>query len=113
MNGRLHAAQKCEEIILQKTSEFIAWLQSFERISQTIRSYRNHVESLCQIELNKAIAQLNKGEDPERVLSRFADLFMNKLLHAPSVQLRKIGLEGRLDILEVAQQLLITDSNSC
>jgi glutamyl-tRNA reductase len=35
----------------------------------------------------------------------FAHALTNKLLHAPSVQLRQAGFEGRLEILQFAKQL--------
>jgi glutamyl-tRNA reductase len=48
---------------------------------------------------------LHKGDDPVQVLASFAHVLTNKLLHNPSVQLRQAGVEGRFDLLQLAQQL--------
>lgn len=103
--GREHAAEKAQEVIKQKSTEFITWLSSFEAVATTIRAYRKQIEDMCQIEYSKAIRALQKGEDPAQVLASFAHAFTNKLLHTPSVQLRQAGYEGRLDLLQLAQQL--------
>jgi glutamyl-tRNA reductase len=105
LQGREHAAEKAQQVISQKSIEFMTWLKSFDLVSLTISSFRKQVEEICQMELVKAKRQLHKGEDPEQVLTSFAHLFTNKLLHSPSVQLRQAGVDGRLDILELAQQL--------
>jgi glutamyl-tRNA reductase len=39
------------------------------------------------------------------VLTHFAQALTNKLLHYPSVQLRQAGMEGRVELLQLAQQL--------
>ncbi len=105
LQGREHAAEKAYEVIQKKSLEFMGWLKSFDMVAFTIRSYRKQIEEICQAELAKAVRHLEKGDDPLHVLTNFAHLFTNKLLHSPSVQLRQAGVEGRLDILELAQQL--------
>jgi glutamyl-tRNA reductase len=105
LRGREHAADKAREVIIQKTSDFMAWQKSLDLVAVTIRAYRSQVEELCQAELIKATKQLQRGDDPLQVMSLFAYSFMNKLLHTPSVQLRQAGVDGRFDILQLAQQL--------
>jgi len=48
---------------------------------------------------------LQQGDDPAQVLDAFAHAYTNKLLHAPSVQLRQAGAEGRFELLKFAKQL--------
>jgi glutamyl-tRNA reductase len=105
VQGREHAAEKAVEMIKQKSSEFMLWLNSLDKVATTIRAYRKHVEDLCHVELTKAKRQLNRGDDPSKVIASFAHALTNKLLHTPSVQLRQAGYEGRLEVLEFAQQL--------
>lgn len=105
LRGREHAAEKAREVILQKTLDFMTWQKSLDLVAVTIKAYRSQVEDLCQAELSKATKQLQRGDDPLQVMSLFAYSFMNKLLHTPSVQLRQAGVEGRFDILQLAQQL--------
>lgn len=105
LHGREHAAEKAVQVIKQKSDEFVAWLNSLDQVAMTIRAYRKQVEDLCDVELLKAKRQLQKGEDAALVLASFAHALTNKLLHNPSVQLRQAGVEGRLEFLQLAQQL--------
>jgi glutamyl-tRNA reductase len=105
LRGREHAAEKAREVIDIKSKEFLAWLGSLDLVATTIRAYRRQIEELSQAELTKAARQLQRGDDPIQVLALFAHAFTNKLLHTPSAQLRQAGVEGRLDILQLAQHL--------
>jgi glutamyl-tRNA reductase len=103
--GREHAADKIREMIREKSDEFIAELASFDKVAHTIRVYRGQIEALCHAELLKARQQLHQGRDSHQVLEQFANAFINKLLHQPSIQLRQAGAEGRFDLLQLAKQL--------
>ena len=105
LRGREHAADKAREMIKQKSQDFMTWLVSLETVATTIRAYRHQVEELCRIELAKALKQLNRGDDPADVLASFSHALTNKLLHTPTVQLRQAGHEGRLELLQLAQEL--------
>ena len=105
LQGREHAAIKAREVIKQKSQAFMTWLNSFDMVGMTIRAYRKQIEDLCHAELVKATRQLERGEDPLQIMTEFAQALTNKLLHTPSVQLRQAGYEGRLEILQLAQQL--------
>ncbi len=105
MRGREHAADKAREVIKQRTLDFMAWLHSLDLVATTIRAYRKQIETLCEGELAKSLRQLQRGDDPEQVLSFFARALTQKLLHTPTVQLRQAGFEGRIEILQLAQQL--------
>jgi glutamyl-tRNA reductase len=103
--GREHAAEKAYEMIRQRSGEFFAGLQSLDKVVHTIRAYRGQIEELCRHELLKAKDQLCQGADPAKVLDDFAYAFTQKLMHAPSVQLRQAGAEGRFELLRFAKQL--------
>ena len=105
LRGREHAADKAYEVIKQRSQEYMKWLDSLDLVATTIRAYRKQIEDLCDIELTKAYKQLARGENPEEVLAHFAAALTKKLLHAPSVQLRQAGFEGRLEMLQLAQKL--------
>lgn len=108
--GREHAANKALEMIEQKSKEFITWLQSGDHVALTIRAYRRQIEEICQQELAKAESHLQLGTNPSRVLNQFAHSLINKLLHHPSVQLRQAGIEGRVELLQLARELFaLTD----
>ena len=105
VKGREHAAEKAQQVIAQKSAEFMVWLSSLEQVATTIRAYRKQIEDLCNMQLTKAFRQIDRGDDPVQVLAGFAHALTNKLLHNPSVQLRQAGVEGRFELLELAQQL--------
>lgn len=46
------------------------------------------------------------------MLAQLARGLTNKLLHAPSVQLKKLSAEGRLDALAMAQELFALNEGS-
>jgi glutamyl-tRNA reductase len=48
---------------------------------------------------------LNNGAPPDEVLALLARGLTNKLMHAPSVQLKKFSAAGRQDALAVASEL--------
>jgi glutamyl-tRNA reductase len=103
--GREHAADKAQEMIKARSVEFIYELKSTDKVSTAIRAYRGQIEDICQSEMLKAKLRLRQGDNPEQVLEAFAHAYTNKLLHAPSVQLRQAGAEGRFELLKFAKQL--------
>lgn len=111
LRGREHAALKAQQVIQEKSTEFMIWLASIEQVATTIRAYRKQIENLCDVELTKAIRQIGRGEEPIQVLTSFAHALTNKLLHNPSVQLRQAGFEGRFELLQLAQQLFSIPSS--
>jgi glutamyl-tRNA reductase len=72
---------------------------------------RHHAESNRDEELNKALAMLASGKNPEEVLKLFAHRLTNKLIHTPSVQLKQAGYDGRNEIIDVVRTIFdIKDS---
>lgn len=108
--GRAHAAEKARDLIQTRCQDFLREQQLHTNATGTIRAYRGQVEAICQREMAKARDYLQAGVDPETVLAMFAKAYTRKLLHAPSVQLRQAGAEGRFELLQVAKQLFsLTD----
>lgn len=105
LQGREHAAEKAKEVIIKRSHEFMVWQNSIDQVALTIRAYRTQIENLCNAELSKALRQLQRGDDPVQVFALLSHSLINKLLHHPSVQLRQAGVEGRFEMLELAQQL--------
>ncbi len=105
LQGREHAAEKAMQKIKLRSLEFISWLNALDQVAITINAYRTQIENLSNTELAKSLRQLQRGEDPAKVLMSFAHALTNKLLHNPSVQLRQAGVEGRFELLQLVQQL--------
>jgi len=104
LRSRQEAAAQAEEIIDTQVSHFMNWLRSLGAVN-TIRAVREDAESKRDLELTKALELLASGKSPEVVLQQFAHRLTNKLIHTPSVQLKKAGYEGRADLLATAQEL--------
>jgi glutamyl-tRNA reductase len=78
---------------------------------ETVRAYRERVQLHAGAELQRALRQLEAGQDPAEVLQRFQQSLMNKILHAPSVQLRRMAAEKREDALRIAREILLDDAS--
>lgn len=70
-----------------------------------IQAYRVRVQAMQQACLEKAKAKLAQGENIEVVLEQFAHDFANKIMHHPSVQLRKAAYDGYSELLLLAREL--------
>ncbi|MDO6564882.1 glutamyl-tRNA reductase [Amphritea sp. 1_MG-2023] len=104
VRSRESAACEAETLVAAGAMEFIRQLRSLGAV-ETVTALRQQAEQLRDSELNKALRQLNNGKDAATVLNNLARGLTNKLIHNPTVQLRKASAEGRDDYLEVAQGL--------
>ena len=113
MHNRQQAALQAEEIIDTQVLRFMDWLNSLDAVS-TILALRDQAYSIQDEVLLDARQKLRAGADPDKVLQEVTRLLTNKLIHAPSTQLRTAGAEGREDLLNAAQELfnLKTDKPS-
>ena len=80
------------------------WLKSLNAVS-TIRALRENAESQRDVELERAIRLLQSGKDAEQVIAEMANRLTNKLIHTPSVQLKKAGYDDRAEIFDAARDL--------
>ncbi len=101
---RQSAAVAAEGIIEAGALEFIRQLRELDAVD-TLTQLRSQSHQLAQQELEKSLRQLRNGKDAEEVLKRLANGLTNKLLHQPTVQLRRASSEGRSDLLQLAQEL--------
>ncbi|MBV2132617.1 glutamyl-tRNA reductase [Pseudomonas sp. MAP12] len=108
LRSRQGAARAAEELVLTGVDEFMARLRERDSLD-LLRSFRARAEQQRDEELAKALRLLGNGSPAEEVLAQLARGLTNKLLHAPSVQLKKFSAAGRHDALAVAQELLDLD----
>lgn len=108
LKSRQGAARAAEDMVAVGAEEFMARLRELAAVD-VLRAYRQQAESLRDDELQKAQRQLANGASADEVLAQLARSLTNKLLHAPSVQLKKLSAEGRLDALALAQELFALD----
>ncbi|MBF7141930.1 MULTISPECIES: glutamyl-tRNA reductase [Pseudomonas] len=111
LKSRQGAAQAAEEMVTEGVTDFMARLRELAAVD-VLRAYRQQGERLRDEELQKAQRLLANGGNAEEVLAQLARGLTNKLLHAPSVQLKKLSAEGRLDALAMAQELFALDEGA-
>lgn len=102
--SREEAAEEASRLIDEAVEDYRRELRAEDAVS-TIRHYRHKAEQLRDEEVEKAMRLLRRGDNPEVVLQELARNITNKLLHNPTVQLRKAGSEGRSDVIDFAQKL--------
>ena len=83
LESRRDAANEAEMIVETQSDEFMEWIGSLNSVP-TIRALRNHIDQLTEVELDKAIRQIARGENPEAVIELFAYALGNKIMHKPS-----------------------------
>ena len=71
-----------------------------------IKAYRRKINSLRELELNKALQKLQEGVDPAIVLQQFSHALANKVMHHPSHALNQARFEKSKDWLASAKLLL-------
>jgi len=56
-------------------------------------------------EVENALKKLAKGEGAEQVVVELARRLTSKVLHHPSIQLRKASAQGRTDLPELVEEI--------
>lgn len=110
VKNRESAGEDAKLIIDRRVAEFLSLSKERHAVG-TLKAYRGKVEDLRQSEIDKARQSLAKGENIEAVLERFSKDFSNKLMHEPSLALKKAGVEERLDLLEWSKELFGLSAN--
>jgi glutamyl-tRNA reductase len=104
VQSRQTAAAEAEQIIEKGLLDFQQKQRSLDIVS-SLKAFRDKAESIRDAELEKALNSLEKGESAEKVVSSLARLLTNKLIHSPSVQMKKASAEGRDELVTLAQEL--------
>lgn len=93
-------------------------LDNYQRQHRTVLAkalicdYREQMQDLAQLELQRAIQKLTSGQNQHEVLQEFTDRLVNKLTHAPTVGIRLAAAENRGDLLDLAQYLFNSTANT-
>src|SRR5690554_8200735 len=98
MRSRQDAARAAERLIELGTDEFMQRMRARAAVD-VLKRYRQQAELQRDHELGKALARLERGGDPAQVMAEMARALTNKLLHEPSVQLKRMKI-GRASCRE-------------
>eukprot|EP00163_Fabomonas_tropica_P023215 TRINITY_DN4050_c0_g5_i1.p1 TRINITY_DN4050_c0_g5~~TRINITY_DN4050_c0_g5_i1.p1 ORF type:complete len:430 (+),score=64.54 TRINITY_DN4050_c0_g5_i1:790-2079(+) len=104
IRSREGAAREAENLVTAGVQDFLNQLRALDAVS-TLKQFRQRAETLRDVETEKALRSLRNGGDPETVLRSLARGLTNKLLHEPSVQVRKATTEGRTEVTEWLREL--------
>ena len=74
---------QAETIIETRVHHFMEWMHSRETVP-TIRALRDHAERQRRLELERAMKQLARGDDPGKVMDHLSHALTNKLMHGPT-----------------------------
>lgn len=111
MRSRQEAAHAAEEIVTARALQFMAQKRE-QGAFATLTTWRRQVESLREQELERARASIRRGVDPEEALERMSRNLTGKLMHAPSVALKKAAAAGEHEKLGWSAELLgVTDDD--
>jgi glutamyl-tRNA reductase len=107
LRSRREAAEQAEAIIDLQVEHYLAWWRASGR-HDTLRRLRGQAEQERDALLGRAREMLAQGRSPQAALEFLAATLTNKLLHAPSANLRSAAMRGDLDLLRAAERLFDT-----
>jgi glutamyl-tRNA reductase len=109
LRGRELAAEAAQEIINLEVTAFHQWLKTHQSADQ-IRQLRDGAELIKQQALEKALSQLRNSTDPEKAIERLANEITNKLMHKPTIEMRKALQNDDQDRIRLLKSLITPDS---
>jgi glutamyl-tRNA reductase len=104
LRGRREAARDAEAMIELSVEHFMGWWRALD-LRNPVTELRKSAEANRDEVLAKAQAMLARGRPADEVLAFLANTLTNKLLHAPSANLRAAALRGDADLLRAAERL--------
>jgi len=104
MDERRTAALQAEQLIDSELDNYIRWHRSL-RANELICDYRNQMQDLAQLELQRARQKLAAGQCQDAVLTEFSERLLNKLTHSPTIGLRQAAWDDRAELLDLAHYL--------
>lgn len=105
MQARTEAAEEAEAIIEDKASIFADWLNSLDSVD-LIKEYREQSLAVKDELLERALNQLEAGNNTEQVLKELANKLTNKLIHAPTSALKEAAEQQNTEELATIKSVL-------
>ena len=107
-----HAAvSQAEAIIEDRVGNFMHWLNGRNTVP-LIQDLQQHGERLRQIELERAMKRLMRGDDPQEVLNAMAQGLTNKFLHGSLHTLQHSNGAERDSLIKLLPKLFSTHSSA-
>lgn len=103
--SREEAADEAMDIITSEVQHFDHWIKTHQSADE-IRLLRNTADKMRQDCLKKAQLSLQNNEDPGQVLEALAANLTNKLIHGPTVEMRKALKHDDQELIQLLHSLL-------
>lgn len=104
LRSREGAAQEAEHLIEAGAAEYMYQLRALDSV-EVLKQFRGQAEAARELELAKATRALASGQDPQQVLQAMARSLTRKLVHEPTVNVRKATAEGRNEVADWLREL--------
>jgi glutamyl-tRNA reductase len=110
LKARSNAASFAETIIDEEVRK---WSKQYRALAavDTIRAFRSSIESIRDVEIEKALTAIDRGQSSEDVINTLARNLTNKLLHKPTTKLKQASEEGRDDAINATKDLFDLNKN--
>jgi glutamyl-tRNA reductase len=110
IRARQSAADLARDIVDEEVENWSSKQRELA-VVDTIRAFRDSVETIRDTEVEKALSALARGQDATEVINTLARNLTNKLLHKPTTKLKQAGEEGRDDAISVTHELFGLNKN--
>lgn len=110
IEDRTKEAAKGERIVDEAVIRFRQWYESLS-VVPTIVALREKMDTIAKVEIKKTIQSLNHLSDDDcRAIHRMADAMINKILHDPTLFLKRNGCHGDQSVyLDTTRKLFKLD----
>jgi glutamyl-tRNA reductase len=100
---------RVECIVAEETEQFLHWFASLDVVS-TITDLRRQAETIRQRELEYLFNRLNLGEAERKLVAKMSHRLINKILHEPTIQLKREAAHGNgVTYISAVRQLFSLD----
>lgn len=93
LKSRQTAAQAAEYLIAQASADYMDWISAHAH-KPALWALRNKAANIKEEVLKDALNRLQNGKDPQAVVTQLAHQLTQKLMHNPTLSLRKLCAEN-------------------
>ncbi len=108
LRSREVAAEAAQEIINLEVKAFDQWLRTHQSADH-IRELRQKAETIKKQCVEKTLIQFRQDQDAEKAIELLANTLTNKMLHGPTIEMRKALKNQDEDTIRFLQSLISTD----
>lgn len=108
--ARRNAAEQAETLIASHVAGFMHWLHTRDA-GALVSDLRQQLDAAGEPLINKALARLQRGEDPETVLRTLVRGVSGKWMHAPAVAIREATADDQAALQDAVRRLFDLDAD--